>query len=302
MRKPNFVQKVYSYLLAAQNWYLDTPQRSLDEAYKAALLIKAIEDEHFNGKKITPESASYGASTMAYFQAELKKQLKNIRMRLTEFKASRSVFRDPNQQITKLSRNDGTIPVKDSFAIQLRNEQSLVIEKLRFIDEILAKYAAENAAFTLRSPNEQPPTEITTVSSKKISKPQQQPTVNKQSRQPEPKKGTSKAEETNILPRSILSTLNRLKVELDPKAEEEVVKNFRGSQRRTLISVRLVILFVLVPFLTFQVSRNLVIGPIVDQMRPAEENLVFLNYEMEERALIEMQRFEEKLKFESFYK
>jgi len=28
-----------------------TPERSLDEAYKAALVIKAMEDEHFNGKK-----------------------------------------------------------------------------------------------------------------------------------------------------------------------------------------------------------------------------------------------------------
>jgi len=49
---------------------------ALDEAYKAALVIKAMEDEHFNGNKIAPESASYGDSVMAYFQSELKKQLK----------------------------------------------------------------------------------------------------------------------------------------------------------------------------------------------------------------------------------
>ncbi|MBE9020186.1 CemA family protein, partial [Chroococcidiopsidales cyanobacterium LEGE 13417] len=98
-------------------------------------------------------------------------------------------------------------------------------------------------------------------------------------------KPSSKTEETGVLPRSILSTLNRLKVELDPSAEEEVVKNFRTSQRRTLISVRLVLLLVIVPFLTFQISKNLVIGPLVDRFRNPEQATMFLNYEMEEKAL-----------------
>jgi len=44
-----------------------TPERSLDEAYKAALVIKAIEDEHFNGNKIAPESANYGDSVISLF-------------------------------------------------------------------------------------------------------------------------------------------------------------------------------------------------------------------------------------------
>lgn len=292
MRKPNFFHKIYSYLLSSQKWYLDTPQRSLDEAYKAALLIKAIEDEHFNGKKISPESVNYGDSVMVYFQAELKKQLKNIRMRLTEFRISSSVFTDSDQQITKLSRNDGKASVNNSFAIQPRNSSSLVIEKLRFIDEIVAKYEAND--LTTSSLTSSP--QVVVVDQTRTVETKPKSTVE----QPVPKKAGSKAEETSILPRSILSTLNRLKVELDPKAEEEVVKNFRTSQKRTLISVRILILFVLVPFLTFQISRNLIIGPIIDHFRtPSEGNLIFLNYEMEERALVEMQRFEEKLKFES---
>src|SRR4028119_84603 len=105
--KKSITQQIYSYLRSAQQWYLDTPERSLDEAYKAALLIKAIEDEHFNGKKIAPEFANYGGGVMAYFESELKKHLKTIRMRLVEFNASRGIFGSSNQTITKLSRNDG---------------------------------------------------------------------------------------------------------------------------------------------------------------------------------------------------
>ena len=54
MTKSSWTQQIYYYLRNAQRWYLETPERSLDEAYKAALLIKAIEDENFNGKKIAP--------------------------------------------------------------------------------------------------------------------------------------------------------------------------------------------------------------------------------------------------------
>ena len=62
-------QKIYSYLVKAYQWYLRTQQRSLDEAYKAALQIKAIEDEHFDGKKIashqkSPSGFTHGRSSL----------------------------------------------------------------------------------------------------------------------------------------------------------------------------------------------------------------------------------------------
>ena len=284
MKRFVFTQKVYSYLLTAQQWYLKTPERSLDEAYKAALVIKAIEDESFNGKKIAPESATYGGSVMAYFQSELDKQLKNIRMRLTEFKVSRSVFSSSNQTIVRLARNDGTTPVKDSFAIQTINNPSLILEKLRFIDEVLAKYITYEETFLATAPQRlQVPTTVAgeTLSSNKLDK------------------VISKSDNIGIVPRSILGTINRLKVELDPKSEEEVVRNFRISQKRTSTAVKFILLLIIVPFLTQQISKNLIIGPIIDHWRNPHETTIFLNYEMEEEALVEMQRFEEKIKFQN---
>lgn len=291
MKKSSWTQKVYSYLRSAQQWYLDTPERSLDEAYKAALLIKAIEDEHFGGKKIAPESANYGASVMAYFQSELKKHLKNIRMRLVEFNASRSVFGSSNQTITKLARNDGATSAKDSFAIQPRNNPSLTLEKLRFVDEVVSRYRLEEEKI---SPVIKPSQVIQPQPIVSVTEPPKKYSIDEQ---PKPK-ASSKTEETGVLPRSILSTLNRLKVELDPSAEEEVVKNFRSSQRRTLVSVRLILLLIIVPFLTFQLSKNLIIGPIVEHFS-SEQATIFLNYEMEEKALEEMQSFEERIRFQN---
>ncbi|OKH25055.1 proton extrusion protein PcxA [Chroogloeocystis siderophila] len=289
--KRSIPQQIYSFLVKAQQWYLDTPERSLEEAYKAALLIKAMEDEHFNGQKIAP-NPNYGSSAIAYFQAELKKHLKTIRMRLTEFKASRSWINPNYQNITKITKNDGTFPDKDSFAIQKRNHQSRILEKLRFIDEILAKYNADETVDFV-------PTEDPIIRSEPAGvEPKLAPNavVKNVGTTQRPK---TKAETTSVLPRSILSTINRLKVELDPRAEDEVVKKFRSSQRRTFISIRLILLLIIVPFLTQQLSKNLIIGPIIDHLRNSQETVIFLNSEMEERALIEMQRFEEQLKFRS---
>ena len=76
------------------------------------------------------------------------------------------------------------------------------------------------------------------------------------------------------------------------------MQKFRYSQRRTFVSIKLVLLLVIVPFLTFQLSKHLIISPIVERVRSTSESEIFLNYEMEEKALEQMQKYEEKLKFE----
>jgi len=72
-------------------------------------------------------------------------------MRLTEFKVSRLVDSSSTYTITKLVRNDGTI-AKDSFNIQPRNNPSFILEKLRFIDEVLAKYTSNQKNSSVLAP------------------------------------------------------------------------------------------------------------------------------------------------------
>jgi len=294
MTRSSFSQRIYSYLLASYQWYLRTPERSLDEAYQAALLIKAMEDEHFNGKKIAPESASYGESAMAYFQAELKKYLKTARMRLTEFNLSRSFVGSSNQTITKISRPDVITSNKVSFAIETTNNRSLVLEKLRFIDEVLSRYNSDlSNSLSLVRGGATSQQELLDVDSTNPLKPSK---TGKQ----ELDEDDSLTEETNILPRSLLNTINRIRVELDPKSEQKVIKNFRGSRKKTVVAMRMLLLLIIVPLLTYQLSKNFVVGPIITNFGGSPDHAAtFLNFDLEKEALEELQTFEERLKFQN---
>jgi hypothetical protein len=100
------------------------------------------------------------------------------------------------------------------------------------------------------------------------------------------------------LPRSILKSVERVKRELDPNAEQDVVENYRRSKMRTTIAIRLVLLLVIIPLLVQQVSKSFIVGPIVDRMRSPQSSTVFINMDMEEEALTELHRYEERLRFE----
>ncbi|MCC5668966.1 proton extrusion protein PcxA [Nostoc sp. CHAB 5784] len=291
MKNSVFSQKIYSFLLDAYRWYLQTPERSLDQAYDAALKIKEIENKHFNGNKIDIDSAMYSKSVMDYFESDLKKLLKTAKMRLTEFRASRWFLDEENQKAAQKANIEHLSP-------------SLVLEKLNFIDQVISKYTIISDQITSKALVAKPPNipDDPVISDNNLlrvnapSLPPQIPTQTSDKR-PKPK---LKADTMGVLPRSILSTITRLQVELDPNSEQEVIQNFRQAQRRTIISIRFILLLVIVPLLTHQIAKSFVVGPLVEEFRDTEQMQIFLNAEMEEEALVELQRFEEKLKFENF--
>ena len=283
MKNPVFSEKIYSFFLAAYRWYLLTPERSLEEAYQSALKIKEIEDKHFNSKKISPDNTMYGSSVIDYFQADLRKLLKNVRMRLTEFKTSRWFSNESKQKAA------------DKAGIEYSNA-TVVLNKLEFIDQVIGKYTndpvndgLENNLANLVNPS-------TIIAEKKVINQQITPKTALKSNN---NKSKRKADSTGILPRSILTTITRLQAELDPNSEEEVMQNFRQTQKITIISVRFILLLIIVPLLTHQIAKAVVVGPIVDHFRSSEREQIFLNEEMQEEALIELQKFAERIKFES---
>ncbi len=285
MNNFSVLQKIYSYLVEVYRWYLRTQERSLDEAYKAALQIKAIEDEYFNGKKIDGTTVTYSSSVIDYFESDLKKLLRIVRMRLTEFKATRYFL------------NESNVKEANKFDVQYPQAE-FILEKLRFIDQIVAKYTISIVQENLQPESvvesaDQSSKIIPRIESEIVQERREELGQNQSDNRPKGKMNT-----TGVLPRSIFNTFNRLQVELDPNAEQDIVDKFRKSQRRTIISVRFLLLLIIIPILTHQLSKAILVSPIVDYFRKGEQSRYFLNAEMEEEALLELERFEEKIKFE----
>ncbi|HLO51883.1 MAG TPA: proton extrusion protein PcxA [Kamptonema sp.] len=294
--------KIEKYLHSAHEWYLETPSRALAQAYDAAVAIKAIEREHFNGGKISPEAVNYGISVQSYFNLELRKYLKIVRMRLVEFNASRSVFDLRDRVAGKSTHGEGVDnSLNGGYRLEAKDKESQIFEKLEFIDGVIGKYTqtqiqqnfkgiipvpnTANAFLNSSAPNSQ-------ISENGASGSQKN-TVNKID---------TSAAEVSLLPRSLLGTLNRLTRELDPEAEKEVIKNFRNSKVKTIISMRFILLLILIPLLAQQLSKNFIVGPIVDRTRHAEISQteiaqIFINSDLEEEAFRELNKFEEMLKF-----
>ncbi|CCQ52144.1 Membrane protein PxcA, involved in light-induced proton extrusion [Crocosphaera watsonii WH 8502] len=274
------------------NWLTATPQRSLDTAYKAALKIKAIEDNHFGGQKVGTENADYGDSVIAYFETEVNGHLQKINMALGVFKTSRlflniSNVKDPSQDITndKELQNNAT-------------KVAIIFDKLDFIDQVTSHYQSrathtiDNASLIL------PEQSLNGQERQQLENEQK---LHNSTVQSHDNPLASASQKTGVLPRSFINTLNRIKQEIDPKSgesEEQVINKYRKSRLRTALSIKFILLLIIVPLLTHQLTKTFLLTPIIRQYFQNHEQVVFINKDLEEEAFQELSHYEEILRFQ----
>ncbi|NER81827.1 MAG: proton extrusion protein PcxA [Leptolyngbya sp. SIO1D8] len=294
MAIPNFLRK-------AQQWFFKTSERALDQAYEAAKMIEAIENEYFDGNPISPNYGNYGKSSVKYFQGELQKYLGVINLRMMEFRTSSAVLRVSDPKIMEIQVDNRT---NNDYALNLIDKPAIFFRKLQFVDEVLARYRQPETA----------PTTVVMVKDPATAQPMKAADSQAmngtgtsaispltQTSDPENQNGQKAAalsDRASVLPRSILRTVDRIRQDLDPQAEEQVVQNFRSSRGRTTTAIKFLLLLVIIPLLTQQFAKNYLVGPVVDLARENQGADVFLNLEMEEEALHELQQYEERLRFE----
>jgi hypothetical protein len=296
--KSSFFNPVKRYLQTANQWLRQTPERALDQAYDAALMIKAIEDEHFNGGKILSNATNYSDNTFAYFQSELGKYLKIAEVRLTEFKASRFIVESTDSAKMALSSQPLSSQRTDpNNGFGRRERATLILEKLKFIDEILDRYNLEHSNRSTSLVPVSPAQTRNLVGQVDLASDDQR-SRDYYSPDYASVDDDGVLDKTGVLPRSILGTVGRIKRELDPKSEEQVVQNFRTAKAKTLISIRFLLFLIIIPLLTQQVSKALIVGPIVDRVWNPDKTEIFINFELEEEALRELRTFEERLRFD----
>ncbi len=318
-----------SVLQKAQQWLRKTPERALDQAYEAAQMITAIEQEYFGGNPIAATYGNYGQSAQTYFQGELKKYLNLIDLRMTEFRASSTVLRVSDPRLMEIRVTDSP---EAGYTVNQIDQAALFFRKLQAIDALLARYRpapsppatvvmVKETAATLPPTNRQP-SAIAEGTAKGTangvlppsplppnSRPNPlgawlnppsplAPRANGATPPPPDSRSVGLSDRANVLPRSILRTVDRIRQDLDPQAEEQVVREFRASRDKTTIAIRFLLLLIIVPLLTQQFTKSFIVGPLVDNFRHTTNAGIFLNLEMEEEALHELQQFEERLRFE----
>ncbi len=295
-------------------WVANTPYRSLEQAYQAAQMIRSIENEHFEGGPIGKRS-DLGQNVSQYFQIQLSKQLRTIRVHLTVFRVSSSL------SPAETNGTDGDPNTLNGFTPDQREET--VLEKLRFIDQITDKYTGQGARQGRSEPAQAAAGSPSTSRSDSRSTAEDslstevrngRSATDRQSsplaKTPDPdlapqqfdaqvlkKLGQSPARKTGILPRSILRTVGRLRREFSSESEEEVISDFRDSRARTLISLRFLLLLALLPIVFQVISKNFLFSPIIDHFHPTDPTQIELTQEYEERALHEFAYFKEQMEF-----
>lgn len=292
MRTPLFT-KIKTSFQAANHWFWRTPERALDDAYEAVLKIIAIEDENFDGQKISLDSTKYSPAVLDYFRSEIGNNLTIARIRLYEFKYSRYVLSIDSKKFKEICLNSD----RNGRAVSLRQTTSKRLEKLRVIDDVMSRYAPEE------KPEDTSDSTAVASDAKLVLKKSENSGNEGYGLRPsfdEIAGAETISAQASFLPRTILGTLKRVQKELDPKTEAEVVNKFRVSKFKTIISLRFLLLAVLIPLLTQQISNSFLVGPIVDdfKVRNQERFATFLNEDMEEEAFVDLERFERKLKFE----
>ena len=307
-----------------EQWYRETPKRALDGAYEAARAIEKIEKQHFNGQPV-PLSLRTESVITNYFQSEVQKNLKFIQTRLREFKSSSLVvevatklqppsFPSAPTNIEDLGNTDFTneyAVTTDEYSTEIVSppvDAQATLDKLAFIDAVLKRYRSTSIQQAAAAAATKSPKSPRRAGESKNNVAQPLPIQSVENSLYESdfisddiSDDPSKLDSSSFIPRSILRTANRFRKELnpDPGTEDDILNDFRNSRVRTRAAVSFVLGLMIVPLLTQQISKNLIVGPFVDRLKGPEQIEIRINPEIENQVLAELARFEDRLKFES---
>ena len=102
-----------------------------------------------------------------------------------------------------------------------------------------------------------------------------------------------------LLPRSLLGVVDGVRRQLDPEAETFVVEGFRRRRDSTLVSLRILLLLILVPLIVQQVSRAVLISPLLDRYAPESPFISYTKPHLQERAIGKLRLYQQELEFEA---
>ena len=106
-------------------------------------------------------------------------------------------------------------------------------------------------------------------------------------------------EKMGFVPRSILRTLGRFRLQLWPGIENLVIQEFKISRYQFLVSFKSLFFLFFFPLFFQFLSKQFLFKPAVEYVWNTQQSTIFLNVSQEKKAFQQIENFEEKLYFES---
>lgn len=305
------------------SWVKNTPERSIDEAFEAAVSIKRIEEETFKGNKISNDG-SFGSNVFSVFEIQLQKYLRTINARLNFYKLSASLpylqtqssSNLANTAIAKYAANDQeNDPVGNGqlSANQLagNSRRFSIYQKLAFIDYTLERYTSASAqtidvvvkpSVKTNLPNsksiESEEPEVETEEKFQLFK----NTKSKSYRRP-PQQVTSV--EKSILPGSFFKAFDRVKRNLSGSYidyEKDIVEELRQSRERINQALRYIVVLVISVIAVQFLSKAVIFSPMINSFIDTNNMTVKFSPAIEEKAFNTLRLAKERIEFDYMIK
>jgi hypothetical protein len=247
------------WLNRANQWVNQRSLKALDQAYQQAGIIKNLEDKHFNGQKIAPDS-DRGQSVFDYFKSSLDRELTQIRLNLTQFRLGNFFTPSPNSGL-------------------LNSEEQDILTKLNFIESVIGKYR-QNIDDLINS------------SSQKNLTDSDSPLTNPDTNQARLSKSLNAAAKTGES--SQFFNLNR---DLTEEYEQKVIQELRNLRQERKIAIRFLILLIVVPLSIQFITKNLIYSPLINHFMIDNKTFdqIKISEELVEKQIQEFTRFKELL-------
>ena len=306
------------------SWVKNTPERSVDEAFEAAVNIKQIEEEHFNGNKIANDG-SFGSSVFSVFEIKLQKYLRIINIRLNFYKISAALpYLQPqnssnqaNIAIAKYTPNNQSLdPVSNGqlSANQLggNSRRFSIYQKLAFIDYTLEKYNELSDHPRTIDIAANSPVSNNSSTDRKLSEEEREPDEKFQLfNNSKPKNNNRRIQkpltpiEKSILPGSLFKAFDRVKRNLSGSYvdyEKDLVEELRQSRKRINQALRYIIILVVAVISVQFLSKALIFSPMINSFVDPNNMTVKFSPAIEEKAFKALQSAKEKIEFDYLIK
>lgn len=280
-------------------WIGHRSLNTLEEAYQGALTIQTIEDKHFGGDAVMAQPDK-GKTVTDYFKTQCDRQLLRIRTNLLQFR------------VTGFLNNRSA--VSSAVEGQENASESIILEKLAFIESIVGKYRRSTEGWEgleLLDPKVQtitpevldpdPPGALVENSSDLEPRESNQNTSGlRKADAPEPSLPKTKAQRNNLPTSSrLFGGVSQIGKEFSSKYEQEVVQELRVRRSQGRMAVRWLAILFIVPLLVQISVKHAILNPIFVEYSDRYPSKVELSERFEEKFLLKFGHYKEILEIKS---